>query len=73
MLWVEKFISTNQYVFGWEVDKNDTEQLRKYFDMIWKEKPFSIWKKTAINLEDQNEKHNEKGTTDHENRKFIKK
>jgi hypothetical protein len=61
-----------QYVFGWEVDKNDTEQLRKYFDMIWKEDPFSMWKKTARDLEGQNQNHNENKTTDHENRKFIK-
>ena len=48
-----------QYVFGWKVDKNDTEQLKKYFDMIWKEDSFSMWKKTAIHLGGQKENHNE--------------
>lgn len=42
-----------QYVFAWEVDKNDTEQLSKFFHIIWKEDSFSIWKKTSINLENQ--------------------
>ena len=40
-----------QFLLGWKVDKNDTEQLFKFFHIIWKEDSFSIWKKTPINLE----------------------
>lgn len=34
-----------QYVFSWEVDEKDTEQLSKFFHIIWKEDSFGIWKR----------------------------
>jgi len=38
-----------QYIFAWEINKNDTEKLSKFFHILWKEEPFSIWKRNSIN------------------------
>jgi len=34
-----------QYVLGWEVDKNDTEKLSKFFHIIWEDELLSIWQR----------------------------
>jgi hypothetical protein len=34
-----------QYVLGWEVDRNDTEKLSKFFHIIYKDDPFSLWER----------------------------
>ncbi len=36
-----------QYIFGWDVNKNGTEQLSKFFHIIWEEDSFGIWKKIS--------------------------
>ena len=34
-----------QYLLGWEVDKNDTDKLSKFFHVIYKHDPFSLWER----------------------------
>jgi hypothetical protein len=34
-----------QYILGWEVDKNDTEKLSKFFHVIYERPPFSLWER----------------------------
>lgn len=34
-----------QYLLGWEVDKNDEEKLSRFFHVIYKEPPFSLWER----------------------------
>ncbi len=43
-----------QYILGWEVDKNDMEKLSKFFHIMYKNDPFSLWGKTNVkgSLED---------------------
>jgi len=37
-----------QYVLGWEVDKNDKEKLSKFFHVIYRNDPFSLWERNSI-------------------------
>ncbi len=34
-----------QYLLGWEINKNDTEKLSKFFHVIYKNAPFSLWER----------------------------
>ena len=34
-----------QYLFGWEVDKTDTGKLSRFFHVIYKDAPFSLWER----------------------------
>jgi len=34
-----------QYLLGWEIDKNDTEKLSKFFHVIYRNDPFSLWER----------------------------
>jgi hypothetical protein len=38
-----------QYVLGWEVDRNDTEKLSKFFHIVWQKEPLSVWQRNSIN------------------------
>jgi hypothetical protein len=37
-----------QYLFGWEVDKDDKEKLSRFFHIIWQKDPLSIWQRNSI-------------------------
>jgi len=37
-----------QYVLGWEINKNDTEKLSKFFHVIYRNDPFSLWERKSI-------------------------
>ena len=34
-----------QYLLGWEIDKTDTKKLSKFFHVIYKDAPFSLWQR----------------------------
>ena len=34
-----------QYLLGWEINKNDAEKLSKFFHVIYKNDPFSLWER----------------------------
>jgi len=38
-----------QYLLGWEINKNDTEKLSKFFHVIWQNELLSIWQRNSIN------------------------
>ena len=40
-----------QYILGWEVDQNDKEKLSKFFHIIYKDAPFSLWERKPISTE----------------------
>lgn len=37
-----------QYLLGWEIDHNDSEQLSKYFHIVWEDGPLSIWGRSSV-------------------------
>jgi hypothetical protein len=37
-----------QYIFAWQINNYDAEKLRRFYHILWKEEPFSIWKRNSI-------------------------
>jgi len=37
-----------QYLLGWEIDKKDIKKLSKFFHVIYKEPPFSLWQRNQL-------------------------